>query len=567
MRIVRRQLAGQRVSSPAFHPILQRVLAHRGLQDEETELTLKRLSPPKLADLDKACDCLYQALLSQKKILIVGDFDADGATSTALCLEALQQMGSQALDFLVPNRFEFGYGLSVPLVDIAHQQGAQLIVTVDNGISCHSGVQRAKELGMQVIITDHHLPGDCLPEADAIVNPNRKDCQFPSKCIAGVGVAFYLMMALRSYLRQRNYFTERGLQEPNLASLLDLVALGTVADVVPLDDINRILVQQGINRIRSGYVRPGIRALLDVSKRDPRQLVSADFGFAVAPRLNAAGRLDDISVGIHCLLSNDYQQAFRLAASLDNLNHERKAIESSMQQEALKSLQNIQLTRLPSAIAMYQNDWHQGVIGILAGRLKERYHRPVAVFAADDNGLIKGSCRSIKGIHIRDLLERINTEKPGLIHKFGGHAMAAGLTISEADFEHFKNAFEKTVDQVADASVFDDVCWSDGPLKAADYTLELAQILKSAMPWGQAFEKPVFDDTFKVVQDRVLQDKHLKLVLQHPSGDLFDAIWFNYNPDIWHSSAEQAHVAFTLDINEFRGQKSVQLLVEAALPV
>lgn len=568
MQIVRRHTSAQSELGDKFHPVLKRILAHRGVLLEQTELSLKRLHPPRLADLDKACQLLAQALEADKKIVIVGDFDADGATSTALCVEALTLLGAKQVDFLVPNRFEFGYGLTPPLVDIAAQQGAELIVTVDNGIACHAGVQHAKSLSIDVIITDHHLPGETLPEADAIVNPNRKDCQFPSKSIAGVGVAFYLMMGLRSHLRQQNYFVAKGIKEPNLAQLLDLVALGTVADVVPLDDVNRILVQQGIQRIRSGHVRPGIRALMEVAKRTAADLVSSDFAFAIAPRLNAAGRLDDMAIGIECLLSDNYSHAFRLAAALDNLNHERKAIETSMQTEAFNLLSSIQFTSLPSAIALFQADWHQGVIGILAGRLKERYHRPVAIFARDEDGILKGSCRSIKGIHIRDVLERIACCHPHMIIKFGGHAMAAGLSLDETQFDKFEREFKRVVDEMAGKDIFENQCLSDGALDAKDYTLEVAQLLKSAMPWGQAFEQPVFDDEFMVVQEKCLHDKHLKLVLQHPQGGLFDGIWFNYNPDIWQagSNCQSAHVAFTLDINEFRGKKSVQLLIEVAIP-
>ncbi|MER2493436.1 single-stranded-DNA-specific exonuclease RecJ [Catenovulum sediminis] len=563
MRIVRRNPAQDPASLPThMHPVLRRVLAHRGIEQQQIDLSLARLEKPNLADIDNAVSILHKAIVEQKRIFVIGDFDADGATSTALSVTALKEFGAKYVDFLVPNRFDFGYGLSEPLVDMAHQLGAELLITVDNGIACFAGVAKAKSLGMQVIVTDHHLPADKLPIADAIVNPNRKDCKFPSKNIAGVGVAFYLMLALRAFLRKQDYFTQQKIAEPNLATLLDLVALGTVADVVPLDDINRILVQQGINRIRKGYCRPGIKALLDVSKRDFKSIVSSDFGFAIGPRLNAAGRLDDMTLGISCLLAKDYTQAMHLAARLDELNQERRAIELSMQHEALNTLKSIRLDNLPFGICLYQDDWHQGVIGILAGRIKERYHRPVVIFAEDDDTNLKGSCRSIPGFHIRDALERMNTQHPGLISKFGGHAMAAGLSIGKDQLNDFKHIFDQTVKAIAPQDIFLNQCLSDGGLNADEYSVELAQLLKSAMPWGQCFEQPMFDDKFVVVQERVLQEKHIKFVLQHSSGVVLDAIWFNFNPDLWQpNGAQKLHAVFSLDVNHFRGNTNVQLMI------
>ncbi|WP_440904643.1 single-stranded-DNA-specific exonuclease RecJ [Catenovulum sp. SX2] len=565
MKIVRRSTPDTSALPASLHPVLQRILANREISADELELSLSRLHKPNLKGVEQAVAVLYQAIQQNLSIFIIGDFDADGATSTALSVSALKQLGATKIDFLVPNRFDFGYGLSEQIVDIAHQMGAQVLMTVDNGISCVAGVKRAKDLGMQVVVTDHHLPGNQLPNADAIVNPNQTDCPFPSKNIAGVGVAFYLMLALRSYMREVNYFTQQQIQEPNFANLLDLVALGTVADVVPLDDVNRILVQQGINRIKKGFARPGIKALLDIANRDFKQLVSSDFGFAVGPRLNAAGRLDDMTLGISCLLADDYTQAMHIASRLDELNQERRAIESSMQVEAINTLSKIKLDELPYGICLYQDDWHQGVIGILAGRIKERYHRPVIIFAEDNDDVLKGSCRSIPGLHIRDVLERMHTLHPDLIIKFGGHAMAAGLSIKKANFALFKQIFDDTVKSLVNQDILTNVCLTDGALADNELTLEVAELLRAALPWGQCFEPPIFDDVFVIAQERLLQDKHIKFVLQHQSGLAVDAIWFNYNPEHWTVNSQQkVHLAFSLDINEFRGQRNIQLMVKTA---
>ena len=498
MKIVRRPTPDTSALPASLHPVLQRILANREISADELELSLSRLHKPNLKGVEQAVAVLYQAIQQNLSIFVIGDFDADGATSTALSVSALKQLGATKVDFLVPNRFDFGYGLSEQIVDIAHQMGAQVLMTVDNGISCVAGVKRAKDLGMQVVVTDHHLPGNQLPNADAIVNPNQTDCPFPSKNIAGVGVAFYLMLALRSYMREVNYFTQQQIQEPNFANLLDLVALGTVADVVPLDDVNRILVQQGINRIKKGFARPGIKALLDIANRDFKQLVSSDFGFAIGPRLNAAGRLDDMTLGISCLLADDYTQAMHIASRLDELNQERRAIESSMQVEAINTLSKIRLDELPYGICLYQDDWHQGVIGILAGRIKERYHRPVIIFAEDNDDVLKGSCRSIPGLHIRDVLERMHTLHPDLIIKFGGHAMAAGLSIKKKHFAQFKQIFDDTVKSLVNKDILTNICLTDGALADNELTLEVAELLRAALPWGQCFVAPIFDDVFVI---------------------------------------------------------------------
>ncbi len=545
--------------------ILQRLLCNRGVtQPDELDLTTSSLPKPNFANLPKAVDILCSAIVEQKKIMVIGDFDADGATSTALSCIAFKLLGAKQIDFLVPNRFDFGYGLSPEIVDVAAQDKAEVIMTVDNGISCIAGVERAQQHGIEVVITDHHLPGENLPDAGAIINPNLLDCDFPSKNLAGVGVAFYLMSALRARLRQMNWFEQQNVPVPNIAELLDLVALGTIADVVSLDHCNRILVQQGINRIRQGYCRPGIKALLDVAQRDHRFLVSSDFGFALGPRLNAAGRLDDMSLGISCLMAEDYSNAIMLASRLDELNKERREIEMGMQQEALDSLDELAIQGSETGLCLFDETWHQGVIGIVAGRIKERFYRPTVVFAQGDNGELKGSCRSIKGFHIRDALEYIDTRNPELILKFGGHAMAAGLSIKEDNYPVFKQAFESAVSDLIEPEYLENVVWSDGALNAGEFTIEMANYLKQAMPWGQNFEAPVFDDEFIVINERVLKDKHLKLVLQHKNGMSYDGIWFNYDQSFWQSQRmHKITVAFTLDSNTFRGKTNLQLMIKA----
>lgn len=525
-----------------------------------------------LKGLDDACQLLHAALINRTNIIIVGDFDADGATSTALMMEALTLMGSATHSFLVPNRFEYGYGLTPEIVDIAAQQGGQMLVTVDNGISCVAGVNRAKELGLQVLVTDHHLPGHELPKADAIVNPNQVGCPFPSKSLAGVGVAFYLMLALRSYLRDKNYFADYNINEPNIAQLLDLVALGTVADVVSLDANNRILVDQGLKRIRAGRTRPGIQALIEVANKNQQRLVASDFGFALGPRINAAGRLDDMSYGINCLLAPDLVSARAMAAELDDLNKARREIEQGMQTEAETIFQQLNFSQdnLPNAIALYQQDWHQGVIGIVAGRLKEKFHRPCIVFAIggdvdsvnSEQQEIKGSARSIPGLHIRDLLEHIDSQHPDLIIKFGGHAMAAGLSIKQHNFARFQTLFNELAGKWLKAEDLQSIILSDGELALKDLTLSFAEQLRDAGPWGQNFPEPLFDDNFKLIQQRIVGEKHLKIVVEK-QGEVFDGIAFNIDVKAWpNAQAKQVHLAYRLDVNEFRGKRSVQFMIE-----
>ncbi|MEI7254286.1 single-stranded-DNA-specific exonuclease RecJ [Dickeya dadantii] len=553
--------------------LLRRLYAQRGVrQMQELERSLRGLLDYRLlGGITQAVEVLRQALADNRRIVIVGDFDADGATSTALTVLALRSMGSREVQYLVPNRFEDGYGLSPEVVAQAAAKGAELIVTVDNGISSHAGVDDAHRRGIAVVVTDHHLPGETLPAAEAMINPNLSDCAFPSKALAGVGVAFYLMMALRASLRECGWFVERGLAEPNLAELLDLVALGTVADVVPLDANNRILISQGLSRIRAGKCRPGIRALLEVSNRDAAQLVASDLGFALGPRLNAAGRLDDMSVGVELLLCNDIVQARMLASDLDALNQSRREIEAGMQVEALHLCEQLERSRdtLPLGLAMYHPEWHQGVVGILASRIKERFHRPVIAFAPAGDGILKGSGRSIAGLHLRDALERLDTCHPGLMLKFGGHAMAAGLSLVEDRFDEFRQRFADLVGEWLDASQLEGVVWSDGELASPELTLGTAEMLREAGPWGQAFPEPTFDGRFRLLQQRLVGERHLKVMVEPlGGGPLLDGIAFNVDTLLWpDSSVREVELAYKLDVNEFRGKRSVQLLIEHLWPL
>ena len=554
--------------------LLKRIYLTRGITHiQQLDKGAKSLhSYQALHGIELAVSLLFTAIEQQKRIIIVGDFDADGATSCALSVLALRMLGSGNVDYLVPNRFEDGYGLSPEVVDQALTMGAELIMTVDNGVSSIEGVRYAKQHGLQVLVTDHHLPGHVLPEADAMVNPNLQQCQFPSKALAGVGVAFYLMMALCVHMRQSGWFIKHGIAEPKLMELIDLVALGTVADVVPLDDNNRILVHQGLQRIRAGKARPGIQALIEIAKRDPRRLVAADFGFALGPRINAAGRLDDMSFGVELLLTDNIHAARRMASELDALNQTRKEIEEGMKQEALAFCERLQFadnSALPQGLVLFQRDWHQGVIGILASRIKDKYHRPVIAFADGGEGLIKGSCRSIPGLHMRDTLDKIDTQNPGVIVKFGGHAMAAGLTIAENQLAHFRQLFEQEVALQLDEASLKGIILSDGELTPEAFSIHTAELLRSAGPWGQAFPEPVFDGEFKVLHQKLVAEKHLKLMLEplfkgHPTNITIDGIAFNVDLRRWpDASAKTVRLAYKLDINEFRGNQSLQLLIDS----
>ena len=564
--IVRREVTGASLSSD-LHPVIDRIYRGRNIANlDDLENGLKGLTHFNvLKGMPQAAQILANAVVQNKRIIIVGDFDADGATSTSVCILALRAMGYHNVDFLVPNRFDFGYGLSVPIVDEAAKQGAEVIVTVDNGISCIDGVTHAKSLGMQVVVTDHHLPGDVLPPADAIVNPNQPGCEFPSKNLAGVGVAFYIMLALKAELQQQGHFERAGLAPPNLASLLDIVAVGTVADVVVLDKNNRILVHQGLQRIRAGKCRPGIKALVEVANRDCAHLTSTDLGFVVGPRLNAAGRLDDMSQGIACLLEDETIQARMIAAELDALNKERREIETGMKAQAETVLEQMALDEgdMPSALVVYREDFHQGVIGIVAGRLKEKYLKPVIAFAHQDDEIIKGSARSIPGVHIRDVLDEVNTRYPGVIEKFGGHAMAAGLSLPVAKLQDFERAFVDIARAHMEKLDGNHALLSDGDLSSEELCLPFAHLLRQAGPFGQGFESPLFDGEFALLDQRLVGQKHLKMVLKSDGANEVDAIAFNVDLKSWpNAMVKRVHIAYRLDINVFRGQETVQLIVE-----
>ena len=554
------------------HPIIKRLYAGRGITDaSEIKRGAGELLPLKtMKGLDQACQVLFNALSQSKRVTIVGDFDADGATSTALMVLGLQKLGFSHVAYKVPNRFEYGYGLSPLLANEIVQQGTDLIITVDNGISCLQGVEVCKNAGVEVIVTDHHLPGNTLPNADAIVNPNQPECEFSSKNLAGVGVAFYLLLAFRTYLRDKDYFEQNNIAQPNLAELLDLVALGTVADVVPLDSNNRILVHQGLARIKKGICRPGIKALMQMANKDLNKAKSSDFGFVIGPRLNAAGRLDDMSYGIRCLLTENYGQALKMAEDLNSLNNERKEIEQGMRVEAEAAVNTISILsgELPNGICVYEPTWHQGVIGIVAGRVKDKYYRPTIAFAQGDEGQIKGSARSIQGVHIRDVLDEVSTSNPNLIIAFGGHAMAAGLTILEADLAKFKQAFDTVVAKYLDEEVKTQVTLTDGSLPSEYLTLNFCQELDLAGPWGQGFAEPCFDDKFEIISQRLVGGKHLKLVLTNNDGLVVDAIHFNADLNVWpNPGINRAHLVYQLDSNEFRGNVSLQLIVREIEPI
>ncbi|EAO0142821.1 single-stranded-DNA-specific exonuclease RecJ [Salmonella enterica subsp. enterica serovar 4,[5],12:i:-] len=573
-RQLRRREADETAELPAdLPPLLRRLYASRGVRSaRELERSVKGMLPwQQLSGIDNAVEILYNAFREGTRIIVVGDFDADGATSTALSVLGMRALGCDNISYLVPNRFEDGYGLSPEVVDQAKARGAQLIVTVDNGISSHAGVAHAKTLGIPVIVTDHHLPDDTLPDAEAIINPNLRDCEFPSKSLAGVGVAFYLMLALRTFLRDKGWFDERNIAPPNLAELLDLVALGTVADVVPLDANNRILTWQGLSRIRAGKCRPGIKALLEISNRDPQQLAASDLGFALGPRLNAAGRLDDMSVGVALLLCDNLGEARVLASELDALNQTRKEIEQGMQAEALILCEKLERSSetLPGGLAMYHPEWHQGVVGILASRIKERFHRPVIAFAPAGDGTLKGSGRSIQGLHMRDALERLDTLYPDLMIKFGGHAMAAGLSLEEHKFEQFQQRFGELVTEWLDPALLQGEVISDGPLSAAEMSMEVAQLLRDAGPWGQMFPEPLFDGRFRLLQQRLVGERHLKVMVEPVGGGpLLDGIAFNIDTTCWpDNGVREVELAYKLDINEFRGNRSLQIIIDDIWPL
>ncbi len=577
-KIVRRHVPDEINLPDSLHPVLKRIYAARNIKSaDELDYSLASLLPfNSLTNIDKAVSLLQEALEEKKRILIVADFDADGATSCALAIRGLNMMGAENVIYVVPNRFEYGYGLTPEIVDVALGYEPDLLITVDNGISSVVGVKRAKDNGVKVLITDHHLPGENLPEADAIVNPQLNGDQFPSKNLAGVGVVFYILLALRAKLREEGWFDKQEIAIPNLAQLLDIVALGTVADVVPLDKNNRIMVAHGLKLIKQNKSIPGISAILNQSGRSLTTLSASDLAFSIAPKLNAAGRLTDMSLGIECLLTDDVEKAKEMANQLNDLNKERRQIQDEMHEQAMLVLDEyLQDTsgEVPLGLCLYDSDWHQGVIGIIAAKVKETFNRPVIAFAKeseakDGNAIIKGSARSVHGLHIRDLLEDITRLYPDLILTFGGHAMAAGLTIKESAFADFSKSFIETLKHHISLEEMQDECITDGELSNNELSKQLAHEILEAGPWGQLFPEPVFEGQFKIMDKRIVGDKHLKLRLQADGNNrIIDAIAFNITDEDWPENSEQIHSTYRLGINEFRGNSQLQLFIEYIEPL
>ena len=556
----------------SIHPVLKRIYASRNIKSsEDLDYSLGSLIPyEELSGVDDAVILLQEMITQKKRILIVADFDADGATSCALAIRGLTAMGAEDVIYVVPNRFEHGYGLSPKIVDVALDHDPDLIVTVDNGISSISGVEHAKKNGIKVLITDHHLPGDKLPSADVIINPQLKEDKFPSKNLAGVGVIFYILLALRAKLKAENWFDEKNIKYPNLANLLDLVALGTISDLVPLDKNNRTMVAHGLKLMRKNKSKAGILAILNQSGRQLSTLTSGDLSFAIAPRLNAAGRLTDMSLGIECLLTDDKENATEMAKKLNQLNIERRQIQDNMEEQAFTEFEKyLQDTskKIPHGICIYNQNWHQGVVGILAAKIKEKFNRPVVVFAQECQGILKGSARSITELHIKDVFDEIARLYPELILTFGGHAMAAGLTIEESQFDRFSDVFNKVVDRYISSNSLEDQCLTDGELSGDDFSLPLALAIQNAGPWGQSFPEPIFVGQFKILDKRVVGESHLKLKLQSRNNNTLDAIAFNMTDDDWPSKLEQIISTYRLGINNYRGHSQVQLFIEHIEPL
>jgi len=566
--IVTRSVDIKYVQLGDLHPVLQRIFLSRGVKSvSELDRTLAILpSPWLLSGMESMITHLVTAITEQQRISIVADFDADGATSCAVAVRGLKLLGAGAVSFVVPNRFEYGYGLTSEIVELVKTQNPDVIITVDNGISSIEGVLAAKGAGITVLVTDHHLPGDTLPQADAIVNPNLTDDKFPSGCIAGVGVIFYVLMALRSRLREDYWFQTHRINEPNLAQLLDLVALGTVADVVELDQVNRTLVHQGLLRIRSGHCHSGIKALLEIAGKNFQTVVASDLGFAIGPRLNAAGRMDDMSLGIQCLLTDDDALAKDMAIQLDDLNNDRREKEGQMKHEAmvlLNEMKTLDQHHLPAGVCLFDAHWHQGIIGILASRIKDQLNRPVVAFASTGKDEIKGSARSIPGVHIRDVLSDIAALHPNLLSKFGGHAMAAGLSLKMHDYPPFALAFDEMVKKRLTTMDLEPKVFSDGELTEQEVTVEFAEMLQNAATWGQAFPEPFFDGVFDVIQARIVGQRHLKLVLRKSeSGMLIDAIAFFVDQVEQWLGIRKIKAVYKLDVNEFRGNRSLQFILQ-----
>lgn len=559
--------------SPDIPLLLQRVYALRGITSmQELDYTTRNLcNYDNLDGTQTAVEIVYSAMQNNKRIMIVGDFDTDGATSTALTVKALKKMGCQHVDYIIPNRFDDGYGLSISVIKRALLKKADLIITVDNGVSAIEAVEFAKQSNLTVIITDHHLCPEQLPAADAIINPNLPNCSFPSKHLAGVGVAFYFMSALRAKLRQENWFRTHNLEEYNLASLLDLVALGTIADVVKLDHNNRILVHQGINRIRSGYCCAGIKALLHIARKDPVSFTSTDLAYYIAPRLNAAGRMDNMSLSVELLLCDDYDSALKQASDLDMLNNDRKLIEQTMYKEALSYIQELeqQQSSFPNLLVVYHPEWHQGIIGILSARLKDKHYRPVICFASTEEGILKGSGRSIAGIHLRDLLDELDENHPDLLVSFGGHAMAVGLSIRENDLERFRKHFETLIDKRLNANTLEQIIETDGEVDSQDFNYAMAKQLKESGPWGEGFTEPTFDGDFIVHQQRLFAEKHLRLVLEPKNGGpIIEGICFNVNLTQWpDNTIKNVKIVYQLDVDDFRGNQTAKLMIRHIWPI
>jgi len=567
LKIIRNPVdEGEFTLPETIHPVLRQVFMARGIKTaSDLHLSLDRLLPgTQLSGTAEAAALLHRVLVQKGRILVVGDFDTDGATSCALAIRALKMMGAQDVCYLVPSRFKFGYGLTLGIVEEALKRDPDLLITVDNGISSVEGVAAANAAGVPVLVTDHHIAGNELPDAAVLVNPQLPEDLFPSKHLAGVGVIFYVMLALRKHLREQGWFESQGMAMPNLASLLDLVALGTVADVVQLDYNNRIMVHQGLQRIRAGKGCAGINAIIEVAKRSQAGLVAADLGFAIAPRLNAAGRLDDMSVGIECLLTDDPHSARVIAQQLDELNYARRQIEGQMVDQAMDGLSDLlaqENTRLAIGLCIYREEWHQGVIGILASRIREHFNRPVIAFALAQKGVLKGSARSVPGLNIRDVLSKIDILYPDLLECFGGHAMAAGLTLQEKDFERFSQAFDVEVQHHLGANDLFDVFYSDGVLAVEELNLDLAEQIRKASPWGQGFPEPRFDGEFRILNKRIVGGRHLKLVISPSESDFhLDAIAFNQTDNL--ADADKANIAYRLGVNEYRNKRSVQVMIE-----
>ena len=571
-KIVHREVPDNINLPDLLHPVLKRVYASRNIKSsKDLDYSLSSLIPfEQLSGINDAVILLQEMLEQKKRMLIIADFDADGATSCALAIRGLTAMGAKDVIYVVPNRFEHGYGLSPEIVDVALDYDPDLIITVDNGISSICGVEYARKNGVKVLITDHHLPAKELPNADVIINPQLANDKFPSKNLAGVGVIFYILLALRAKLKQEYWFENNNIDYPNLANFLDLVALGTIADLVPLDKNNRTMVAHGLKLIKNNKSKPGIYALLNQAGRQLSKLTSSDLSFAVAPRLNAAGRLTDMSLGIECLLTDDEDDAIKIAGKLNRLNIERRKIQDNMQEEALAELEKyLQDTsgEIPYGICIYNKDWHQGVVGILASKIKEKFNRPAIVFAKENEGVLKGSARSIAGLHIKDVFDEIATLHPELILTFGGHAMAAGLTIKESQYSNFSNIFNKYANQYISSDRLEDAYLTDGELSDEDFTVPLAQAIQDAGPWGQSFPEPTFAGQFKILDKRVVGENHLKLKLQsRDNSATLDAIAFNMTDTNWPPETQQIVSTYRLGINDFQGNTQVQLFLEHIEP-